>query len=161
MSRVNCEEMRGERNDVLDEFDFQRKLYFRPTEAWERTWRRNLARAPRRHTAEESLSIRHAVWDWREQDPNTRLLQKTLAASLRVSKQYVNHLVHTLPPRQTLPPVTHRDFRQPDSRELTAQRPVPPSYDPHAHGWNCNCAGCRIKAQIDAVIRKAADDATR
>ena len=138
-----------------DEFDFSRKRYWRPTEAWERAWRRNLGRAPRRHTTEQSLAIKHAVWDWREQDPNSRPIQEDLAATLGVSKQYVNHLVHALPPGHTLPPVTQRNFRQSDSHESTAQRPVPPKYEPNALGWNCECGACRVNAAIDAVLREA------
>src|SRR5215469_46977 len=90
---------------VLDEFDFfPRTRYFRPTKAWERAWQRNLALAPRRHTVEESLKIKHAVWDWLERDPQIRQLQKHLAASLGVSAQYINRLARTLPPRHGLPP---------------------------------------------------------
>ena len=93
---------------MLEESDFFPKTrYWRPTERWERAWRRNLARAPRRRTTEESLAIRHAVWDWREQDPRTRPTEEDLAASLGVSKQYVSHLAHTLPPRIVLPPIRH------------------------------------------------------
>jgi len=92
---------------VLNELDFFPRLtYFKRTEAWERAWerawQRNLALAPRRHTVEESLKIKHAVWDWLERDPQTRPLQKHLAASLGVSAQYINRLVRTLPPRQGL-----------------------------------------------------------
>jgi hypothetical protein len=139
--------------DLLGEFDFPRRRWWRPTAAWEQAWRRNLARAPRRHTAEQSLAIKHAVWDWREQDPTTRPIQEHVAASLGVSKQYINRLVRTLPPRQTLPPVTQRDVRQPERREVPTQRPVPPDYDPRAHGWNCDCAGCRATALIEAALR--------
>jgi ribonuclease D len=65
----NANNERRRTADMLDEFDFfPRRRYWRPTEAWERAWRRNLARAPR--TADQSLAIKQAVWDWREQDPN-------------------------------------------------------------------------------------------
>jgi hypothetical protein len=144
---------------MLDEFDFRRTRYWRPTEAWERAWRRNLARAPRRHTPEESLAIKRAVWDWREQDPTTRPIQEHLAASLGVLKQHINRLVLTLPPRQTLPPVTRRDFRQPERREVTTQRPVPVRPVLEGHGWNCECGGCRAKAKMDAAIRAAREGA--
>jgi hypothetical protein len=144
---------------VLGGVEFPRRRWWRPTAAWELAWHRNLARAPRRHTAEESLAIKHAVWDWLEQDPATRPIQEHVAASLGVSKQYINRLVHTLPPRQTLPQVTQRDVRQPERREVTTQRPVPVRPVLEGHGWNCECGGCRAKADMDAAIRAAREGA--
>jgi hypothetical protein len=127
--------------DLLAEFDFPSRRWWRPTAAWEQAWRRNLARAPRRHTAEESLQIKHAVWDWREQDPTTRPIQEHLAASLGVSKQYLNRLVHSLPPRTALPPIRHAVAAEcPDPRS----GPVTVSAALDGHGWNCECGGCTL-----------------
>ena len=56
------------------EMYLRRRREWRPTERWENAWRRNLARAPRKHTPEESLAIKHAVSDWRDLDPRTRPL---------------------------------------------------------------------------------------
>jgi hypothetical protein len=45
---------------MLNESDFfPRTTYFHPTEACKRAWRRNLARAPRRHTTWGILSANH------------------------------------------------------------------------------------------------------
>jgi hypothetical protein len=132
---------------VLGEFDFPRRRWWHPTAAWEQAWRRNLARAPRRHTAEQSLAIKHAVWDWLEQDPNTRPIQEDLAASLGVSKQHINRLVHSLPPRISLPPIHHA--------VIPRSGPVAVSGGLDGHGWNCECAGCRAKAAIDTAVRDA------
>ena len=141
--------------DVLDELGFfPRARYWRPTEAWERAWRRNLERAPRRHTAEESLAIKHAVWDWREQDPQTRPLQKHLAASLGVSNQYINSLVHRLPPRVALPPIRQSSSPQRESEAtITVPRSSPVRPVLEGHGWNCECAGCQMNAVIEAACR--------
>jgi hypothetical protein len=135
---------------MLDEFDFfPTKRYFRRTQAWELAWQRNLARAPRRRRAEESLAIKHAVWDWRKQEPTTRPTVAHLAASLGVSKQYVSHLAHTLPPRIALPPVRHASIPQREA-EPTLTVPVRPVLE--GHGWNCECNGCRAYARIQAAF---------
>jgi|SRR5579864_354244 len=87
---------------MLDEFDFfPRTSYWRPTERWERAWRRNLARAPRKHTAEESRQIKNAVYEWRELPPIERPTLEDLASQFDppVTKQYLSRLAHTLPPR--------------------------------------------------------------
>jgi hypothetical protein len=136
---------------VLGEFDFPRRRWWRPTAAWERAWRRNLARAPRRHTAEQSLAIKHAVWDWREHDPTTRPIQNDLAATLGVSKQYINRLVHALPPRIAFPPLRHVSIPERPDPDGPVDAPV--GLD--GHGWNCDCAGCRATALIDAALRSA------
>lgn len=147
MSKVNCEEMR--RTKTTDEWDelerssfFPRTRYWRPTERWERAWRRNLARAPRKHTSEESLAIKHAVWDWREQNPSSRCTGEELAASLGVSKQYVSHLAHTLPPRIALPPVGVRP------RAIVHGEPVI-----EGHSWDCQCGSCSAIRHIQVAIR--------
>ena len=74
---------------------------------------RNLSRAPNKQHPEESLQIKEAVYEWRDQDPRTRPTQESLACRLRdllgrekLSKQYINRLVNTLPPRDPL----HRRF---------------------------------------------------
>ena len=142
--------------DVLDELGFfPRTRYWRPTEAWEQAWRRNLARAPRRHTAEESLEIKHAVWDWLEQDPQTRPLQKQLAASLGVSNQYINSLIHRLPARTALPPICRSPSLHRQSEvTATVAAPVPVRPVLEGHGWNCDCAGCQMNAVIEAARRQ-------
>ena len=139
---------------MLDEFDFfpRTRQYWRSTEKWEQAWRRNLARAPRKHTAEETLAIKHAVWDWREQNPETRPTEERLAASLGVSKQYVSHLAHTLPPRVTFPP-TRPSMSEPERQYQSPTSHARPVLE--GHGWNCECAGCRINAVIEAARRQA------
>ena len=140
---------------MLGESDFRRTRYWRPTGAWERAWRRNLSRAPRKHTAEQSLAIKHAVWDWREHGPNTRPIQEDLAASLGVSKQYINRLVHSLPPRLALPPIHHAFI---PLRLDPRSGPVPASSGLEGHGWNCECVGCCAKREFDAAIRAAREE---
>jgi hypothetical protein len=140
------------RDDMLDVFDFPRTRYWRPTEAWERAWRRNLARAPRKHTVEESLAIKHLVLDWREQDdPNTRGTQEELAATLGVSKQYINRLVHTLPTRIPLPPTRHPSIPVRPASTSTSSM----CGGLEGHGWNCECGGCRAQRAIDAALKAA------
>jgi hypothetical protein len=83
---------------------------------------------------------------------------QALRASPGVSKQYVNHLVHTLPPRPALPPEA-RDFWQP--RELAPERSALSCYDPMAHPQNCECRNCQAKAMIEAAIRRAKEVSSR
>ena len=75
-----------------------RERLWRPTPAWEQAWRENLARAPRLRSPEESWRIKQAVRDWLAAPPEQRPAQQDLARELGVSKQYVNRLVHRLPP---------------------------------------------------------------
>lgn len=149
-------EKRQHRN-ALDEFGFfPRTRYWRPTEAWERAWRRNLAHAPRKHTAKESLAIKHAVWDWREQDPSTRTTETQLAASLDVSKQYVSHLAHALPPRVALPPVRlppvrHNSIRHsPGAFRSTSIGYAEPAIE--GHSWDCQCLACCATRRIQNAL---------
>ena len=86
---------------MLSEFDFfPRTSYWRPTDAWERAWRRNLARAPRRRSPEESQHIKDTVYKWRELSPNERPTLEQLRPQFDppVTKQYLSRLAHTLPP---------------------------------------------------------------
>ena len=56
MRQTKRQQKKGE---GLKEFDFFPTRYWRRTEAWESAWRRNLARAPRKHTPEESVAIKN------------------------------------------------------------------------------------------------------
>ena len=87
---------------MLNEFDFfPRTRYWRPTEKWERAWRRNLSRAPRRRTPEESQQIKEAMYEWRNSPPNGRPTLEELRKRFNppVTKQYLSRLAHNLPPR--------------------------------------------------------------
>lgn len=92
---------------------------------------RNLALAPTKQHPEESQQIKEAVYEWREQDPRTRPTQGELARKLcdllgreKLSKQYVNRLVNTLPPRHRGLPLT-RHYAPPIPQE-ESQRDEPP-----------------------------------
>ena len=87
---------------------------------------RNLALAPTKQHPEESQQIKDAVYEWLEQDPRIRPTQEELARDLcarlgreKLSKQYVNRLVNTLPPRHREPPLTRR-YAPPVHREESA-----------------------------------------
>ena len=87
---------------MLSEYDFfPRTSYFHRTEAWERAWRRNLARAPRRRNPEESQQIKEAMYEWGDSPPDESptLDQLRRRFDPPVTKQYLSRLAHTLPPR--------------------------------------------------------------
>ena len=134
--RINCDYMgirvRPEREPrkALNLL-FGRKRYWRPTPRWECAMQRNLALAPSKQHAEESQQIKDAVYEWREQDPRTRPTQEDLARELcdllgreKLSKQYINRLARTLPPRHREPPLTRR-YAHPVSGE-ESERDEPP-----------------------------------
>ena len=144
---------------MLSEYDFfPRTSYFHRTEAWEQTWRQNLARAPRRRTPEESQQIKEAIYEWRESPPNERptLDQLRRRFDPPVTKQYLSHLARTLPPRDPW----HRRFESGQQTQMAMNalpRSVPSDPDPFAHARGCTCAGCCAKAEIEAVIRAGND----
>ena len=138
---------------MLDKFNFfPRTRYWRPTERWERASRRNLARAPRRRSPEESQQIKDKVYEWRELPPNERPTLEQLRNLFEppVTKQYLSRLVHTLPPRIALPPIRHYSIPERQAERSTA---VPGRPVLEGHGWNCECNGCRINAVIEAARR--------
>jgi hypothetical protein len=101
----------------------------------------NLARAPRRRSAEETWRIKQAVRDWLAAAPEQRPTQQDLARQLGVSKQYINRLVHRLPP--------------------TFQPPQPPSAQPQNAPPPAQSAGIPIRSiwtpgreQTDALLRE-------
>jgi hypothetical protein len=142
---------------VLSEYDFfPRASNFHRTEAWEQTWRRNLARAPRRRSPEESQQIKEAMYEWRESSPNERPTLDQLRERFYppVTKQYLSHLARTLPPRDPW----RRRFESGQRMQLAVNalpHSVPSDPDPFAHAQGCPCAGCSAKAEMDAVIRAA------
>jgi hypothetical protein len=142
---------------VSDQFDFfPRTRYWRPTEAWERAWRRNLARAPRRRSPEESQLIKDKVCEWRELAPNEKPTLEDLRKQFEppVTKQYLSRRAHSLPPRIMLPPI--RRASTPLQRiELTGTVPVRPVLE--GHGWNCECSGCEMEAVIKAAQYRTGD----
>ena len=147
MQRKNC-------NEMLDEFDFFPKTrYWRPTERWERAWRRNLARAPRRRSPQGSQQIKDKVYEWREMPTRERPTLEELRKKFEppVTKQYLSRLAHSLPPRTALPPIRHHSTFD--------SRPVPPSAILHVepviegHTWDCQCGGCCAARRIQAAMR--------
>lgn len=142
---------------MLSEYDFfLTTRYFHRTEAWEQTWRRSLARAPRRRSPEESQQIKEATYEWRDSPPDERptLDQLRRRFDTPVPKQYLSRLAHTLPPRNQW----HRRFefgQQTQAAMNALPRSVPSNPDPFAHNWDCPCAACRAVAEMEAAIRAA------
>ena len=138
---------------MLDKFNFfPRTRYWRPTERWERASRRNLARAPRRRSPEESQQIKDKIYEWRELPLNERPTLGQLRNQFEppVTKAYLSRLAHTLPPRVALPPIRRHSVPE-GQAERSAAVSVRPVLE--GHGWNCECAGCLINAVIEAARR--------